>query len=243
MDKLVTLLKESKYCVVFTGAGVSTLAGIKDFRGKDGLYKTAGEDAEKIFDIDYFHKKPSFYYKAAKDFIYNLDQKEPAIVHTELARLEKMGIVKAVITQNIDLLHQKAGSKKVIEVHGSPEIHRCLACGKTYRFDEIAKIVQEGKVPQCSCGGIIKPDITFFGESLPALAVEEAISEASKADLMLVLGSTLVVSPEASFPLYTVRAGGKLVIVNNMETPLDYMAAAKYDDLETVFTYISEHLK
>ena len=208
MDKLITLLKESKHCVVFTGAGVSTLAGIKDFRGKDGLYKTAGEDAEKIFDID-----------------------------------EKMGIVKAVITQNIDLLHQKAGSKKVIEVHGSPEIHRCLACGKIYKFDEIAKIVQEGKVPQCSCGGIIKPDITFFGESLPALAVEEAISEASKADLMLILGSTLVVYPAASFPLYTARNGGKLVIVNNMETPLDYMAAAKYDDLEKVFTYISENLK
>ena len=83
MDKLINLLKESKHCVVFTGAGVSTLAGIQDFRGKDGIYKTAGEDAEKIFDIDYFHKKPSFYYKAAKDFIYNLDQKKPAIVHTE----------------------------------------------------------------------------------------------------------------------------------------------------------------
>jgi len=243
VDKLVTLLKESKYCVVFTGAGVSTLAGIKDFRGKDGLYKTAAEDADKIFDIDYFHKKPSFYYRAAKDFIYNLDQKRPAIVHTELARLEKMGIVKAVITQNIDLLHQKAGSKKVIEVHGSPEIHRCLACGKVYHFPEIAKIVQDRKVPQCSCGGIIKPDITFFGESLPELAVEQAVYEASKADLMLVLGSTLVVYPAASFPMYTVRNGGKLVIVNNMETPLDYMAEAHYDDLETLFTYISEHLR
>ena len=154
-----------------------------------------------------------------------------------------MGIVKAVITQNIDLLHQKAGSKKVIEVHGSPEIHRCLSCGKIYKFDEIARIVQEDKVPQCSCGGIIKPDITFFGESLPALAVDEAISEASKADLMLVLGSTLVVYPAASFPLYTVRAGGKLVIVNNMETPLDYMATERYSDLETVFNYISEKLK
>ena len=199
------IIAAKKNMLIFTGAGVSTLAGIKDFRGKDGLYKTAGEDAEKIFDIDYFHKKPSFYYKAAKNFIYNLDQKEPAIVHTELARLEKMGIVKAVITQNIDLLHQKAGSKKVIEVHGSPEIHRCLSCGKIYKFDEIARIVQEDKVPQCSCGGIIKPDITFFGESLPALAVDEAISEASKADLMLVLGSTLVVYPAASFPVVKTR--------------------------------------
>ncbi|MBQ6904979.1 MAG: NAD-dependent deacetylase, partial [Spirochaetia bacterium] len=117
------------------------------------------------------------------------------------------------------------------------------ACGKIYKFDEIAKIVQEGKVPQCTCGGIIKPDITFFGESLPGLAVEQAVYEASKADLMLVLGSTLVVYPAASFPLYTVRNGGKLVIINNMETPLDYMAAEKYSDLESVFSYIHENLK
>lgn len=243
MENLVRLLKESKYCVVFTGAGVSTLAGIRDFRGKNGLYTTAGDDAEKIFDIGYFHKKPSFYYRAAKNFIYNLEQKVPAIVHTELARLEKMGIVKAVITQNIDLLHQKAGSKKVIEVHGSPAIHRCLVCGKIYHFDEIVKIVQNDKVPQCECGGIIKPDITFFGEALPALAVEEAVSEASKADLMLVLGSTLVVYPAASFPVYTVKNGGKMVIVNNMATPLDYMAVKRYEDLDVVFKYISENLK
>ncbi|MCQ2604318.1 MAG: NAD-dependent deacetylase [Spirochaetia bacterium] len=244
MKQFIDLLKNSEYCVVFTGAGVSTLAGIKDFRGKNGLYNTAGADAEKIFDIDYFRKDPSFYYRAAKNFIYNLEDKVPAIVHTELARLEKMGIVKAVITQNIDLLHQKAGSKKVIEVHGSPEIHRCRKCGKIFHFNEIVPVVQKDEVPKCDrCGGIIKPDITFFGESLPPMAVDEAIYEASKADLMVILGSTLVVQPAASFPLYALRNGGKLVIVNNMETPLDYLAVQRYDDLETVFNYISENLK
>lgn len=242
MERFVNLLKNSKYCVVFTGAGVSTLAGIRDFRGKNGLYKT--EDAEKIFDIDYFRRDPSFYYKSAKNFIYNLDEKEPAIVHTELARLEKLGIVKAVITQNIDLLHQKAGSKKVIEVHGSPSFHRCLKCGKTFGFKKIAETVQGGGVPKCDkCGGIIKPDITFFGEALPYLAVEEAIKESSKADLMVVLGSTLVVQPAASFPVYAVRHGGKLVIVNNMPTPLDYAAELRYEDLGEVFKFISENIK
>lgn len=243
LRELTELLKKSEHCVVFTGAGVSTLAGIKDFRGKNGIYNTAGIDADKIFDIEYFHMDPSYYYKAAKNFIYNLDMKEPAIVHTELARLEKSGIVKAVITQNIDLLHQKAGSEKVIEVHGSPAIHRCLKCSRKYSFETVAETVQKDTVPFCSCGGKIKPDITFFGEALPPKAVEAAIREASKADLMIVLGSTLVVYPAASFPGYSVRNGGKLVIVNDMDTPLDYLAALRFRDLETVFNYIKENIK
>ena len=242
LGELKKLLLESKHCTVFTGAGVSTLAGIKDFRGKNGIYNTAGIDAEKIFDIDYFHSDPSFYYKAAKDFIYNLDMKEPAIVHTELARLEKMGIVKGIITQNIDLQHQKAGSRKVTEVHGSPLVHHCLRCGKSYGFEEIARTVKQDIVPACSCGGKIKPDITFFGESLPPLAVQEAIRMASESDLMIILGSTLVVYPAASFPGYSVRNGGKLVIVNDMETPMDHLATLKFDDLETVFDYIKENI-
>jgi NAD-dependent deacetylase len=241
MERLIKKLKNSKYCVVFTGAGVSTLSGIRDFRGENGLYKSV--DAEKIFDVSYFRKDPSFYYKHSKELIYSLDDKEPSIVHTELARLEKLGIVKAVITQNIDLLHQKGGSKNVIEVHGSPAVHRCLSCGSRMDYDEVCRIVNNGDTPECSsCGGIIKPDVTFFGEMLPELALENAIDESSRADLMIILGSSLVVQPAASFPLYTLRNRGEIVIVNDMNTPLDSHAFLKYSSLEEVFSYISENI-
>ena len=243
MERLIERIKGSTSCVVFTGAGVSTLAGIADFRGEKGLYKREDIDADRIFDIGYFKRDPSYYYLKSKDFIYGLEHKIPAIVHTELARLESAGYIQAVITQNIDLLHQKAGSRHVVEVHGSPMVHRCLSCGKTWTFEIIAAMVQEDRVPVCdACGGLVKPDITFFGEQLPAGALEEAFSLASRADLMLVLGSTLLVQPAASIPLYTLRQGGSLVIVNNMETPLDRYADLLYDDLESVFLYIHENL-
>jgi NAD-dependent deacetylase len=153
MDNFVKLLTEAHHCVVFTGAGVSTLSGIRDFRGKNGFYSQT-EDADKIFDLYYFLQDPSLYYRRSKNFIYDLEEKEPGIVHTEIARLEAAGLIKAVITQNIDLLHQKAGTRNVIEVHGSPRLHRCLDCGSTYDFEEIAAIVRRDELPVCQdCGG------------------------------------------------------------------------------------------
>ncbi|MFP4563661.1 MAG: Sir2 family NAD-dependent protein deacetylase [Spirochaetia bacterium] len=243
IEKLLKLLKKSSYTVAFTGAGVSTYSGVADFRGKNGLYSRTDIDANKLFDISYFRHDPSYYYTKSRDFIYGLKNIEPSIVHTELARLEGKGLLEAVITQNIDLLHHKAGSKKVVEVHGSPLVHRCLSCNKTWDFDSIADIVMAGEVPECDeCGGVIKPDITFFGEMLPADALEEAERLSIKAELMIVLGSSLVVQPAASIPLNTVRNGGTLVIVNDSPTPLDSYAELIYRDLGRVFTYISENL-
>ncbi|MGC9329896.1 MAG: Sir2 family NAD-dependent protein deacetylase, partial [Candidatus Hinthialibacter sp.] len=159
------------------------------------------------------------------------------------ARLEKQGRVKAVITQNIDLLHQKAGSRQVIEVHGSPMIHRCLRCGKEYPFEWISRIVNNDQIPSCeSCQGIIKPDITFFGERLPEKALSFAVEEAGRADLILVLGSSLVVQPAASIPVYTLENGGKMVIINEGQTPLDGAAELRYDDLEPCFKAIAEKI-
>ena len=243
MEKLINALRKSKYCVVFTGAGVSTLSGIRDFRGKNGIYKDKEFDSDNIFAIDYFYENPSYFYSHAKNFIYNLDEKEPNVIHCELARLEQMSIVKTVITQNIDMLHQKAGSVNVIEVHGSPTVHVCLSCGIEYSYETIAEIVQTDKTPECEkCGGIVKPNITFFGEMLDSGAVEKSVSEASKADLMLVLGSSLVVYPAASFPMYTVEKGNSLIIINDLPTPLDSYAELRYDDLEISFEYIRNHL-
>lgn len=228
------LIDRAEYLVAFTGAGVSTLSGIRDFRGKNGVYKEF--DVETIFALDYFLQDPAYYYRNSKDFIYNLDTRQPSLVHNTLARLEQAGQLKAVITQNIDLLHQKAGSQRVLEVHGSPTVHRCLACDRTWSFDQVAAMVQRGEVPWCdSCGGTVKPDITFFGEALPRGVLEEAAAEAARADVMLVCGSSLVVQPAASLPMTTVDHGGKLIIVNDMPTPLDDLATCRHDDLETFF--------
>jgi len=234
-NELYRRITEARHLVALTGAGVSTLSGIRDFRGKNGLYNDM--DAEKIFDIGYFEQDPSFYYSKAVSFIYNIDEKEPSVVHTVLGKLEQRGILKAVITQNIDLLHQKGGSTNVIEVHGSPKLHYCMRCaGIRMSFEEAAAIVRAGGMPQCPrCGRVLKPAITFFGESLPADALREAVTEAQKADLMLVLGTSLTVYPAASIPDYTLRSGGEVIIVNNMPTPLDRQAVMRFDELGPVF--------
>ncbi|MBR3881547.1 MAG: NAD-dependent protein deacylase [Mailhella sp.] len=233
---LTQLLSEAKHAVVLTGAGISTLSGIPDFRGVGGLYQRTDIDADKLFDIDYFRRDPSYYYHHSKDFLYNLDEKEPNIVHKALARMEEKGIIHAVITQNIDLLHQKAGSRKVLELHGSPVEHYCMKCGRTWDFDSIAREVQNDVVPSCdTCGGIIKPRIVFFGEGLPEYAITEAEREARKADLMLVLGTSLTVYPAAAVPEITLQSGGKVAIINRDRTHLDRYACWVARDLKKEF--------
>lgn len=228
---MITLLKESSYAIAFTGAGISTFSGLKDFRGENGLGKIM--EPEKIFDIRKFNSDPSFFYTYAKELVFDLDFIEPSIVHRKLAELEAKGILKAVITQNIDMLHQKGGSKNVVEVHGTAEVNHCRTCGKEYSFREIVSVVQDGKVPHCSvCNGVIKPDITFYGEALPELAFRRALEETSKADLIIALGSSLLVQPAASFIDTTLNHGGKLIIVNNQPTPYDRYASYRMDDLE-----------
>jgi len=240
--KLFGLIKQAKHFVALTGAGVSTLSGIRDFRGKNGLYNEM--DAEKIFDINYFEKDPSLYYTQAGSFIYNLDEKEASVVHTVLGELEKRGYLKALITQNIDLLHQKGGSKNVIEIHGSPVMHYCLRCsGVRVSYEEAAAIVRRGEMPKCpKCGRVLKPAITFFGEGLPADALRQAVTESQKTDLMLVLGTSLTVYPAAGLPEYVIRSGGNIIIVNNMPTMLDSRALLHFDDLEPLFEELKNML-
>jgi NAD-dependent deacetylase len=243
VQELFTLIRGAKHLVALTGAGVSTLSGIRDFRGKNGLYNDM--DAEKIFDINFFMEDSSFYYGQAGTFIYNIDEKEASVVHLVLGELERRGYLKALITQNIDLLHQKGGSRNVIEIHGSPSVHYCLRCsGVRVSFEEAAAVVRQGGMPKCpKCGRVLKPAITFFGESLPADALKAAVRESQKADVMLVLGTSLTVYPAASMPDYTLRAGGKVVIVNNMPTPLDRKAALHFDDLGEVFEELNRCLQ
>ena len=242
MHQLLSLLRNSSHCVFLSGAGISTLSGIPDFRGTKGIYKQF--DADKIFDIDYFREDPMYFYTHGREFIYNLEQKEPNIIHKVLAKLEEQGLVKSIITQNIDMLHQKAGSKRVIEIHGSPVQHTCLHCGRKFPYELISPIVHGPQVvPKCDrCGGLVKPDIIFFGEMLDQNTLMQAFSESSKADLMAVIGSSLVVHPAASLPLNTAKHGGRVVIVNNMPTPLDEYAYLRYPDLEEVFRYLEKEM-
>ncbi len=229
MEKLIEALKAAKHVGCLTGAGVSTLCGIPDFRGPQGLYKQ--KDAERIFDIDWFDRDPSVYYNGCAELVYGLDKFVPGSVHRALRHLEDLGILKGIATQNIDMLHQKAGSSNVYEVHGSPILHHCRRCGDEKTFDEILAMLKQGGVPKCKCGGAYKPDITFFGESLPEEAFAASQSLAIRSDVFLVLGTSLTVFPAAGLPRLTLQAGGKVFIVNAQPTSLDEYAAGVYRDL------------
>ena len=237
MDIIESILS-AKCVAAMTGAGVSTLCGIPDFRGPQGLYKNP--DAERIFDIDWFDRDPSVYYRGCRDLVYGLGAFEPGPVHRALKRLEDAGHLDGIITQNIDMLHQKAGSSPVYEVHGSPVLHHCRRCGDEKTFDEVMAMVAANGgaerlgapyVPRCACGGVYKPDITFFGESLPEEAFLRSQELAIKADVMLVLGTSLTVFPAAGLPRLTLQRGGKVFIVNAQRTSLDDYVAGRLPDL------------
>ncbi len=243
-EELKNLLAHSTHTVAFTGAGISTLSGIRDFRGKNGVYLQPwhGKPVEEILSLDCFLSEPELFYGWAKEFIYRLEEFHPAAVHRALAGLEARGMLRAVYTQNIDLLHQKAGSRTVYEVHGSPAHHRCLKCGRRFDYAEIAPRVLADEIPHCPCGGLIKPDIVFYGENLDEALLEQAFAELGRAELLLVLGSSLTVQPAASMPLATLRGGGSVVIVNAQPTPLDRYAKLRFDDLLPVFEELEEWL-
>jgi NAD-dependent deacetylase len=249
---LQDLIHSARYCTALTGAGVSTLSGIPDFRGSWpqalmekfspevlSLYLSGLEDflPEKIFDLARFEEDPAFFYKSAGPLIYSFHEKEASVVHRVLAELEKRSLLKAVITQNIDMLHQKAGSKRVIELHGSPRFHYCLRCGGIrVGYAEAAAAVRAGDMPRCpQCGRILKPAIAFYGDRLPMAERREAEEELQKTDLLLVLGTSLTVFPAANLPRTVLRRGGRIVIVNKQNTPLDKNAVLRLRDLEETF--------
>lgn len=238
-------MKKSQNTAVFTGAGVSTLSGIRDFRGKNGVYTQPwhGYDVEDILSIPLFHRDPSIFYAWSKEFCYCLDRFHPCIVHKVLAKLEAIGMIGGVMTQNIDVLHQAAGSKKVLEVHGSPSQHHCLSCRRTFGYDEIAPIVMRNEIPHCPCGGIVKPDIIFYGEQLDGDTLDACFDWAKQCQIMIVLGSSLTVQPAASIPASAWQNGAKICIVNDQPTPLDRIATWHFDDLKTFSEAIQKRLE
>lgn len=222
--RLNDLIVNADRLVAFTGAGISAESGIPTYRGQGGLWNEF--DPDKFANIDYFYREPSYYWRFFQQVRYPvLSQAEPNPAHYALVSLEQQGKLVALITQNIDGLHQAAGSQKVLELHGNTRRILCLRCQKQYTMEEVYNQLSRQLPPVCeSCGGQLKPDVVFFGESLPADVLDEAVDVSSRCDLFLVVGSSLVVQPAASLPVMAKRNGARLVIVNRDPTPLDGMA-------------------
>lgn len=231
IEELQELIDSSENIVFFGGAGVSTASGIKDFRSKDGLYNMKYDyPPEEILSHTFFINKTEEFYKFYKDKMNSLDKK-PNSCHKYLTKLEEKGKLKAIITQNIDGLHQKAGSKNVLELHGSIYRNRCMNCSKFY--DE--KIVfNSNSIPKCSCGGIIKPEVVLYEEPLEEETIEKTIKYISNCDLLIVAGTSLTVYPASGFIRFF--KGNNLVIINNMTTNYDKVANLVInDDIEKIF--------
>lgn len=218
--KAAELLLDSTFAIAFTGAGISTASGIPDFRGPQGLWK---KYSPELASIDYFRKDPKGFWEFYSFRMRSLFNAEPNRAHFALAELERMGVIKYVITQNIDGLHRKAGSMRVIELHGTMLESYCSSCFKRYDSREVLKMIDRGEIPpRCSCGGIIRPDVVLFGE--PVKDIEYALTIAQESDAVLVVGSSLTVYPANLVPQVVKQNGGKLIIVNLEETPLDDFA-------------------
>jgi len=219
MDAIQTLaqwIKDSDNIVFFGGAGVSTESGIPDFRSVDGLYNQKyAFPPEVILSHSFFIGYPAEFYKFYRDKLM-VDGAEPNQAHLRLAQLEREGKVKAVITQNIDGLHQKAGSKKVLELHGSLLRNYCMKCGKRF---PVSSVTSGEDVPRCDCGGVIRPDIVLYEEGLDMGILNESVNYISKADVLIVGGTSLSVYPAAGLINY--YRGHKLVLINKTPTPMD----------------------
>ncbi len=228
VSKLADLVRERAPAVVLTGAGVSTESGIPDFRSPTGLW--AGHDPLQYASLSAFRLDPERVWSFYAPRFAMLTGAEPNAAHLALAELERRGYVRAIVTQNIDLLHDRAGSRDVVEMHGSIRTSSCPACGRRYELADVVALLDEHPAPRCrACRTVLKPDVVFFGELLPLGASERAFELARAARLLLVVGSTLEVDPVASLPEETVAAGGLVAIVNRGPTAFDHRAALKID--------------
>jgi NAD-dependent deacetylase len=238
-EELATLIRESSCTVALTGAGISVPSGIPDFRTPgEGIWEKV--DPMEVAHIEAFRRDPARFWGFYRERLAMLGDKRPNRAHEALADLERRGLLEAVITQNIDTLHAKAGSERVIEVHGSIRTASCQGCGRRFPMEDVHALFDENGAAICSeCGDPVKPDVVLFGELLPAEAMAEAEALAERADLMLCVGSSLEVFPVAGLPSLTLRSGGGLAVITIGPTPFDANAVVRMDgdvvaDLEAV---------
>jgi NAD-dependent deacetylase len=229
VQRLAELVRNSGRTVALTGAGISVPSGIPDFRSPGtGLWEKV--DPMEVAHIEVFLRDPKRFWSYYRPRFGMLEDKQPNRAHEVLAELEARGMVEAVITQNIDRLHRKAGSRRVVEVHGTIETSSCVSCSTSFPFAEVEDLFDSDGVARCAhCAGAVKPDVVLFGELLPERAMEEADALAQRADLMLCIGSSLEVHPVASLPARTLARGGAVAIVTKGPTPYDSDAAVRMD--------------
>ena len=220
---LANFLLSAQRTIILTGAGISTEAGIPDFRSPGtGLWEKL--DSQKVFSAEAFTRHPEIFYQQGLKLLLTWQNAQPTKAHFFLARMEKKKIIRAIITQNIDGLHQKAGSRKVYEIHGNLREGTCQNCYRKYPLKEILKKLPQQMPPRCdSCGEILKPDVVFFGDPLPE-DFHRAEEEVIQSDFLWVIGSSLVVEPAASLPALALERGAKLAIVNLQPTPYEQQA-------------------
>ncbi len=242
-QELADLIRESSCTVALTGAGISVPSGIPDFRTPgEGLWENV--NPMEVAHIDAFRRDPKRFWQFYKPRLAGLGGVEPNRAHEVLAELERRGLLEGVITQNIDTLHTRAGSERVVEVHGSIRTASCQSCDATYPLEKLDSLFDEDGVAGCAmCQGYVKPDVVLFGEFLPADAMAEAEALVSRADLLLCVGSSLEVYPVAGLPSVTMARGGQVAIVTQGPTPFDSDAAVRLegdvvDELEAVLSAI-----
>jgi NAD-dependent deacetylase len=228
-ERLAELIRDCQPCVALTGAGISTESGIPDFRSPTGIWATV--DPREFASLSAFRRDPEKVWSFYRLRIELLTQAEPNRAHRALAELERRGLLSAIVTQNIDLLHERAGSRQVIEVHGSIRTASCRRCRERFGLAHVLQLLAASEeAPRCrACGSILKPDVVFFEEMLPPEAIDRAYELARGAGLLLVVGSSLEVYPVAELPSVTKAAGGKVAIVNRGPTSFDEGADLKVD--------------
>jgi NAD-dependent deacetylase len=229
-ELLAGLIRSRQPCVALTGAGISTESGIPDFRSPTGIWATV--DPRELASLSAFRRDPERVWEFYRLRVHMLTEAQPNAAHRALAELERLGLLAAVVTQNIDLLHERAGSREVVEAHGSIRSSSCPRCAHRC---ELAAVIEQlaasGSAPRCpACGTILKPDVVFFEEMLPEPAIDRAYELAGEARLLLVVGSSLEVWPVAELPSVTKAAGGRVAIVNVGPTSFDGGAALKIED-------------
>lgn len=225
LDRIARLVADARYMVALTGAGVSTASGVPDFRSPEtGLW--ARMDPSTVATIDAFRSDPARFWSFYAARFAGLTAAEPNPAHFALARLESLGYLRGLVTQNIDRLHAKAGSLSIAEVHGSVAEARCLSCGAVYPGTRVLAALERApdSIPACDCGMPLKPGVVLFGENLPENEMGRALEWAGRADLMIVVGTSLQVWPVAGLPEVTRAAGGSVVILNDSATPFDDQA-------------------
>lgn len=227
VEALAELIRESSSTIALTGAGISVPSGIPDFRTPGtGIWENV--DPFEVATIDAFHRDTRRFWEFYRPRFQMLGDKRPNPAHVALARLEQRGLLETVITQNIDRLHRSAGTRDLIEVHGSIETSSCTSCGASWKLDAVEELFDEDGIATCSgCWGKVKPDVVLFGEMLPVAAIERARELAAGAELMLCVGSSLEVFPAAGLPEVTLANGGQVAIVTQGPTPYDSEAAVR----------------